>query len=104
MSEPHKIVEDKDLTFPPVYEDTMRCPRCLTSWQGEPIPVENQKYYGNLSHFSMLIGIEISGIYDGIHHWKCPTCKTTFPRCFKNCNGKVVRMFNDNLHLTDKQT
>jgi len=85
-SEPHKIVDDIDLTLPRVTEDTKRCPRCLTSWVGNPIPQEyiDKGYYApGVTHYSSLIGIEVIGLYDGVAYWRCPHCGTNFPRFAK---------------------
>ena len=101
MSEPHTIVNEKDLTFAPVVDATERCPRCLSNWVGDPIPEQNRHLYGKHTHFSKLIGVEIPGRYDGVHHWMCPQCRTTFPRWYESYDGKPTRrMFEDNLHET----
>lgn len=31
-------------------------------------------YGGDNTHFSRLIGVEISGVYDGVLFWQCPDC------------------------------
>lgn len=79
MSEPHTIVFDPVL--PRLTGEEMFCPVCRASWQGGPIPVEwREKYYGGKTHWHRLIGVEVPGGYDGVHHWECPDCKQTFPR------------------------
>lgn len=70
-----------DLIYPALTGDERTCPICQSDWTGNPIPVESrEKYYGGKTHFSKLIGVEIQGKYDGVHHWECPTCKSLFPR------------------------
>ena len=100
MSEPHTVVDQKDVTYPPVVDGTKFCPCCRASWEGPAIPEANRPlFYGNHTHFSLLVGIEIRGRYDGIHHWMCPSCKTTFPRWLEDAKGNpTFRMFNDDLH------
>jgi hypothetical protein len=86
-SEPHQIINEKDLTFPKVNGDEKRCPRCLTSWQGSAIPQEyiDKGYYApGSTHYSLLIGVEIQGVYDGVIYFCCPHCKTNFPRFDKS--------------------
>lgn len=79
MSEPHKVVELE--VVPPVLTgDEKRCPRCLSKWEGDPIPENIRQYYGDKTHWSKLIGVEVPGVYDGVLLWECPACKTKFPR------------------------
>jgi rubredoxin len=67
--------------FPALAGDERNCPVCKSDWQGTPIPLEHRdKYYGGKTHFHRLIGVEIQGKYDGVHHWKCPDCASLFPR------------------------
>lgn len=49
------------------------CPHCNADFTGSPIPVKDQYLFGNKTHFSRLIGIELPG-YDGVSVWKCPDC------------------------------
>ena len=83
--------------FPPVVEATRYCPACNADWQGDPIPEASTQHYSPKStHFSRLIGVEISGIYDGVHHWLCPQCHQTFPRWYEDENGNpTAKMFKD---------
>jgi len=60
--------------------DTEVCPACGADWQGPPIPLESRQYYGDSTHFSRLIGVEIRGKGDRVDHWKCPDCGAEFPR------------------------
>lgn len=55
------------------------CPECLTSWQGEEIPPEHRGTSG-LTHYSLLIGVEVLGGYDGISYWRCPHCAAEWNR------------------------
>ena len=98
MSEPHQIV--KTPTFAPVLKDTERCPACLMSWRGNPIPEESRHLYSEgKAHFSKLIGVELPNVFDGVHHWQCPYCNTTFPRWHEKNGQPTRRMFSDDLHL-----
>lgn len=57
------------------------CPKCHASWVGAEIQSQYRHFYGaNTTHYSRLIGVEISGYYDGIAYWRCPDCGTTFRR------------------------
>lgn len=99
MSEPHQIVPNGQETLPPVTSRTLRCPRCLSSWDGGPIPEKYHEHYSPPYRWSKLIGIEIQGLYDGIHHWQCPCCNTTFPRYHESADGvALTRMFHDEAH------
>lgn len=100
MSEPHQIVAKGQETYAPVTNSTLRCPRCLTSWDGGPIPEAVRQHYSPPYRWSKLVGVEIPGVYDGVHHWKCFSCQTTFPRWIEDAEGKPVhRMFRDEKHL-----
>ena len=59
-------------------EDT--CPSCKTDLRGEPIPAEHQHHYGEATHFSNCIGIEVQGVYDGVLYWMCPVCNHRWHR------------------------
>lgn len=60
---------------------TRYCPECNADWRGNKIPEEHRHHYVPTDgYFSRLIGIEIPGGYDGVNHWKCPDCNTTFKR------------------------
>lgn len=52
------------------------CPHCNANLQGSPIPQASidAGYYGDDTHFSNVIGIEIRGVYDGVLFWGCPRC------------------------------
>jgi predicted RNA-binding Zn-ribbon protein involved in translation (DUF1610 family) len=50
------------------------CESCGASWRGSPIPEDQQDLFGNATHFSRQIGIELRGVYDGVVIWKCPDC------------------------------
>ncbi len=52
----------------------MICPECGADWTGPPIPQDIRHHYGDQTHFSRRIGIELKGIYDGVIVWKCPDC------------------------------
>lgn len=62
--------------------DTTICPDCGSNWQGAPIPQEaiDKGWYGDNTHFSRLIGVEVRGAYDGVLYWQCPDCGSKFVR------------------------
>jgi len=49
--------------------------------RAEPIPQEyiDAGHYGNSTHYSRLMGIEIPGVYDGVLIWNCPDCGLCWP-------------------------
>ncbi len=58
------------------------CPKCRADFQGAPIPQEyiDEGYFDpGVTHYSRLIGVEESEIYDGIIRWRCPDCKHEWP-------------------------
>jgi ribosomal protein L37AE/L43A len=55
------------------------CPKCETSWQGKPIPEDQQDLYGGEKWFSRVIGL-YDVRRDGIIAWRCPDCGTTWDR------------------------
>lgn len=75
-----------------------RCPFCDASMQGAPIPAEHREHkpdhdeqverygrcyclpWGDETHFSRVIGHEVSAVYDGILYWSCPDCDRAWPR------------------------
>ena len=61
-------------------EDSKSCPVCGQSFVGKEIPKEYLHYYGNKTHYSNLIGIDIPHLYDGCIMWKCGDCGTYFRR------------------------
>jgi hypothetical protein len=56
--------------------DDNTCPHCNADLQGKPIPQEyiDEGFYGDLTHYSRRIGVEIRGVYDGMLFWQCPDC------------------------------
>ena len=56
------------------------CPKCNADFKGKPIPQEylDRGLYGNSTHYSRVIGVEIQGAYDGISEWQCPDCNHTW--------------------------
>lgn len=71
-----------------------KCPKCNSSWQGEPIPEEDRKYYREgTTHYSRMIGIDggLMGIYDGLVAIRCPDCGEDFPR---NNSTWALEMYN----------
>ena len=75
------------------------CPKCGADWddgdiyeyfrktnpdQSEEEALKSAKMFGwsneNRERFSRLIGVEISGNYDGVSYWQCPDCGTTWNR------------------------
>ena len=61
-------------------QDAKVCPVCGQSFVGKEIPEEHRHYYGNKTHYSKIIGIEIPHLYDGCIMWKCGDCKSYFRR------------------------
>lgn len=76
------------------------CPHCGTSLQGAPVPDEHRQHkpdhdeqvarygrcyclpYGDATHFRREVGIQVSGVYDGVLYWSCPDCGLAWPRDF----------------------
>lgn len=58
----------------PNHHDRDTCPACGASMQAEPIPEEHRHHYGDKTHYSRVIGVEVPGVYDGILYWLCPDC------------------------------
>lgn len=62
------------------------CPSCGSDLQGPPIPDDYRRkgLYGPYetapTHYSRLVGVEVSGIYDGVLYWQCPDCGHAWPR------------------------
>lgn len=52
------------------------CPHCEANLQGAPIPQEyiDKGWYGDKTHYSRIIGVEIREVYDGVLFWQCPDC------------------------------
>ena len=50
------------------------CPHCGSDQRGEEIPEQSRSFYGGKTHSSRTLGIEVSGLYDGILFWACPDC------------------------------
>lgn len=60
--------------------DTQSCPSCLSNLKGKPIPEKDRDNYGGKTHFSLIIGKEYIGKYDGVWEWMCPFCNYIEPR------------------------
>jgi len=62
--------------------DPETCPRCGVSLQGLPIPQEylDKGWYGDKTHYSRKIGVEIPTVYDGVLYWMCPDCSWAWNR------------------------
>lgn len=61
-------------------DDTIEyCPYCNVSLQGEPIPQELRKHYGNAAYGSRKIGIS-SSEEDRVTKWECPDCQQQWDR------------------------
>ena len=58
---------------------TKRCPKCLASWVGPPIPVRDRENFGGATHFDRQIGI-YSTREDRTVAFHCPDCGATFLR------------------------
>jgi hypothetical protein len=57
------------------------CPHCGASLQGSPIPdrhnepdATGKRPYGENAHYRREIGIEVTGVYDGVLYWRCRDC------------------------------
>lgn len=62
-------------------EDAKSCPKCNADFRGKEIPMEHRSFYPDgLTHYSRIIGVEYPEIYDGIIAWRCPDCRSMFPR------------------------
>lgn len=66
--------------------------------RGEPIAPEHREHkpdhdeqverygrcyclpWGDLTHFSRVMGHEVGGVYDGVLFWSCPDCGIAWPR------------------------
>lgn len=68
--------------------DPQNCPECEADFQGAPIPEKSQHMYGGKTHFSRRIGIEITGVYDGVLIWMCPDCGHMWPRFERDPSGR----------------
>ena len=77
------------------------CPKCESSFIGEPIPAKDVDFFGGKTHFRREIGIDggMMGIYDGIVAYKCPDCGYLFP-IDSSSGGKVL--FNSYINLIKK--
>ncbi len=69
------------------------CPKCNANLQGAPIPQESidKGWYGTSTHFSRKIGIEISGVYDGVLYWQCPDCGWAWHRFPQDDSRRSLR-------------
>lgn len=59
------------------------CPLCGADLRGQPIPQEaiDKGYYKpGVTHYSRMIGHQITGVYDGVLYWSCPDCKGKWHR------------------------
>jgi hypothetical protein len=54
------------------------CPKCGVDFQGDEIPEKDREHFGNHTHFSRVIGVEIQGT-DRLCYWHCPDCKHEWP-------------------------
>lgn len=68
---PHRLNRDLDDT----------CPECSQSWRGMPVPDSYiTSYCDGVQYYSLLMGVEIRGVYDGVCFWQCPHCEARFHR------------------------
>jgi len=58
------------------------CPLCGADLKGAPIPQEyiDKGYYGEKTHYSRSIMVEIRGVYDGGLYFVCPDCGGKYHR------------------------
>lgn len=52
-----------------------QCPTCYTSLIGSVIPNTDPP-----EHYSLWLGVEVRGVYDGVLYWECPYCQARFHR------------------------
>jgi predicted RNA-binding Zn-ribbon protein involved in translation (DUF1610 family) len=62
------------------------CPKCKTSFIGNPIPEKDRESFGNATHFKREIGI-YSRKRDMTVEYQCPDCGYTWDRF----TGKEIR-------------
>ena len=55
-------------------DNSENCPHCGVSLQGAEIPADIREHYGDTTHFSRMIGMEVFGQYDGVLYYRCPDC------------------------------
>lgn len=55
-------------------QDSTECPHCGASLVGDPIPEESKEWYGNRTHYSLVIAITIQG-FDYTSAYACPYCE-----------------------------
>jgi len=62
--------------------DRRFCPWCGTDQRGRDLTDEERASgaWGNTTHFSNTIGVEIRGVYDGALFWRCPGCGGSWHR------------------------
>jgi hypothetical protein len=75
---------------------------CLVSLEGEPIPEKHKEFYGNTTHFSRRIGIEVQGIYDGVLYYKCPDCGWAWQRFTSKWFMEMAQKFIDQNNANHK--
>lgn len=92
------------------------CPHCNANLQGDRI---DRKYlthengctgrterfdrcfclsYGKVTHFGRQIGVEVSGVYDGVLYWMCPDCGGRWHRGIDALHGAAEPYVNGDKH------
>jgi len=57
--------------------DLNECPKCKSSWIGDPIPEHQREFFGFATHFKRELGQTWN---DHVQRWHCPDCKAVFDR------------------------
>lgn len=79
-----------------------QCPMCSASFKGKEIPEKSRHLYGDATHYSNIIGMEIRGVYDGVLFWQCHNCGARFHRFPE---GHYLRERAEaHIHTSDKET
>lgn len=71
------------------------CPKCGSDLRGTPIPVRSRHLFGEKTHFSRTIGVEMPGVYDGALFWVCPDCDRAFQRWTDGLMAKKAQRYID---------
>jgi len=69
-------------------EECGTCPACDMSFVGPDIPQQHllDGYYGEWNsgdapqYYSLIVGVEVPEVYDGVSYWMCPFCGARWHR------------------------
>lgn len=70
-----------------ILEGPEKCLDCGVSFKAEKIPKNSKEFYGELTHFSKLIGVYDVDL-DRTVFFKCPECPARYGRDYKLITGK----------------